>query len=443
MDSKESDLTAKIRQQFDNAPYPANPLEQSPKYDYQLLYLHNFVTSYYLRNKIVVETEGKVILDAGCGSGYKSLILAEANPGAKIVGVDISEESVKLARQRLQHHGFENAEFHAISIENLQSLGWEFDYINCDEVLYLLPNMVLGLQAMKSVLKPDGIIRVNLHSSLGRTLFFRCQEVFKMMGLMEDNPRELEIDLLRQTMRALKNEVMLKRGTWDAESAKSDGWLLANFLLLGDKGSSIPEMFAALREADLEFISMVNWRHWDLLNLFENTEDLPAFLAMSLPEASLEDSLHLFTLLHPVHRLLDFWCGHPNQADSLMLSEWTLADWQQARVHLHPQLKTVQVREDLINHIANQIPYEISSYLPLPTLVPIVIESNMAACLLPLWEGACPVRHLVELWLKLRPLHPLTLEPVSEETAFEEVKELLLRLESFIYVLLERFQGDG
>ncbi len=441
MDSKELDLTAKIRQQFDNVPYLGDSLEQSIKDNYQLLYIHNLVTAYYLRNKIVLQTEGKVILDAGCGSGYKSLILAEANPGAKIVGVDLSEESVKLARKRFQRHGFENAEFHAISIEELQSLGEQFDYINCDEVLYLLPDMVAGLLAMKSVLKPDGIIRVNLHSSLGRTLFFRAQEVFKMMGLMDDNPRELEIDLLRQIMGSLKNEVMLKRGTWDAESAKSDGWLLANFLLLGDKGSSIPEMFAALKSADLEFISMVNWRHWDLMNLFEDSENLPAFIALSLPEASLEVRLHLFTLLHPVHRLLDFWCGHPNQAESLVPSEWSLADWQQARVHLHPQLRTVRAREDLINYIANQIPYEISSYLPLPTLVPIVIESNMAACLLPLWEGACPVRYLAERWLKLRPLHPLSLEPVSEETAFEEVRELLLRLESFLYVLLERLDG--
>ncbi|HLO51056.1 MAG TPA: class I SAM-dependent methyltransferase, partial [Kamptonema sp.] len=353
MDSKEVDLIDKIRQQFDNAPYPANPLEQSPKYDYQLLYIHNFVTAYYLKNKRVVPTEGKVILDAGCGSGYKSLILAEANLGAKIVGVDISEESVKLARQRLQYHGFDNAEFHDISIENLQSLGCEFDYINCDEVLYLLPDMVAGLRAMKSVLKPDGIIRVNLHSSLGRTLFFRAQEALKMMGLMDDNPRELEIDLLRQIMGSLKNEVMLKRGTWDTESAKNDGWLLANFLLLGDKGSTIPEMFAALKAADLEFISMVNWRHWDLLNLFENTEDLPAFIALSLPEASLEERLHLFTLLHPIHRLLDFWCGYPNQDEFLVPSEWALADWQQVRVHLHPQLRTVLAREDLINCIAN------------------------------------------------------------------------------------------
>ena len=62
----------------------------------------------------------------------------------------------------------------------------------------------------------------------------------------------------------------------------------------------------------------------------------------------------------------------------------------------------------------------------------------MAACLLPLWEGAQPMQSLVVRWLKLTPLHSLTLESVSEVTAFEQVKELLTRLEAFLYVLLER-----
>ena len=102
MDHQNLELIENIRQQFDNTPYPRIPLEESPKDNSELLYLHNLVTAYYLRNRRVINTEGKVILDAGCGTGYKSLVLAIANPGAKIVGIDLSEESVKLAEQRVQ-----------------------------------------------------------------------------------------------------------------------------------------------------------------------------------------------------------------------------------------------------------------------------------------------------------------------------------------------------
>ena len=438
MDRENLELIENIRQQFDNTPYPRIPLEESPKDNSELLYLHNLVTAYYFRNRKVINTSGKVILDAGCGTGYKSLVLALANPGAKIVGIDLSEESVKLAEQRLQYHGVADAEFYALKIEDLPSLNLEFDYINADEVLYLLPDAIAGLQAMKSVLTPDGIIRTNLHSANGRAGVFRGQAVFKAMGLMDGSPGELEIEVVRETMEALEDGVGLKAFTWNSDRAQNESWIMANYLLVGDKGCSIPEVFAMLRGADLEFINMVAWRRWELMDLFKDADDLPPFLAMSLPEASVEERLHLFDLLHPLHRLFDFWCGNPNQAqDFVPVAEWTEAQWREARVHLHPQLTTSQIREDLTNCIDSQTPFEISRYIIVPTLAPVAIDCTMAACLLPLWDGPQSVVSLVQQWLQIRSQMAINLEPVNVQTAFEEVKELLLSLELFLYVLLE------
>lgn len=438
MDHQNLELIENIRQQFNNTPYPRIPLEDSPKDDSELLYLHNLVTAYYLRNRKIINTSGKVILDAGCGTGYKSLVLAIANPGAKIVGIDLSEESVKLAEQRLQYHGVANAEFYALRIEDLPTLGLQFDYINADEVLYLLPDAIAGLQAMKSVLAPDGIIRTNLHSSNARSALFRAQAVFKTMGLMNGSPGELEIEIVRETMEALQDKVGLKAITWNSERGQDEAWIMANYLLVGDKGCTIPEVFAMLRGADLEFISMVAWRRWDLMNLFKEPDDLPPFLAMSLPEASVEEQLHLFDLLHPLHRLFDFWCGNPARTqDFVPVAEWTAVDWQSARVHLHPQLRTSQIREDLSNCIESQTPFEISRYIIVPTLAPVAIDCTIAACLLPLWEGPQSVVSIVEQWRSIRSQIGVNLESVSDETAFEEVKELLTRLEVFLYVLLE------
>ncbi|WP_017718698.1 class I SAM-dependent methyltransferase [Kamptonema formosum] len=439
MDKQDFELSEKIRQQFDTAPYPRQGLDESPKDDYNFLYIHNLVTPYYLRNKKIIETEGKVILDAGCGSGYKALALAEANPGAKIVGIDLSEQSVKFARQRLEYHGFENAEFYAMPIEYLPSLGIEFDYINCDEVLYLMPDLVAGLRALKSALKPEGIIRGNLHSLYQRESLFRAQELFKMMGLMDENPRELEMEIVRETMKALKDDSKLKAQTWKPSYETDDQTILSNFLLVGDRGYTVPQLFSVLRAADLEFVSMVNWRQWEVTDLFKEPDDLPAFLAMSWPEIALEDRLHMYELLHPIHRLLDFWCGQQNQAQPFVpVEEWTDSDWLGARVQLHPQLRNAKQREDLLNCVANQRPYEISKYVQTPALAPVMLGNSIAACLLPLWEGAQPVPALVERWLKVRSVDAVTLEPVSEQTAFEEVKGLLSDLEAFLYVLLER-----
>lgn len=439
MDNQTSELQEKIRQHFDQLPYPNNPVEESPKHKLNLLYVYNFVTPFYLRNQQFIDTKGKVILDAGCGSGYTALALAEANPGAKIVGIDLSEESVKLARQRLQYHGFDDANFYTLSIEDLPKLEMEYDYINCAETLYLLPDPVLGLQAMKSVLKPNGIIHTNLHSYRQRFYYYQAQELFKMMGLLDNAPQQFEAELVRETMRALKDEVILKQKAWDNTFEQSPSLVLLNHLLLGDKGYTVKEMFAALKAADLEFISMVQWRHWELMDLFKNRDDLPAFLAMSLPELSVEEQLHLFELLHPAHRLLNFWCGHANQDKPFVpVSEWTLADWQGTRVHLHPQLRTPEIKEDLINCIAEGRSWSIGSYINLPIKAPVEVDSTITACLLPLWEGARSFTSLVERWLLIRPLDIITLEPMSYETACYEVQDLLRKLEIFIYVLLER-----
>jgi ubiquinone/menaquinone biosynthesis C-methylase UbiE len=438
MENQTSEFREKIRQHFNQIPYPNNPVEASPKKDLNLLYIYNLITPFYIRNQTIIDTKSKVILDAGCGSGYTSLALAEANPEAKIVGIDLSEESVKLAYQRLQYHGFDNAEFYPLSIEDIPKLGLEFDYINCDETLYLLPDPILGLQLMKSVLKPDGIIHTNLHSYRQRFYFYQAQELFRMMGLL-DAPQEFEVELVRETMRALKDDVILKQKTWDKSFDNEPNLALTNHLLPGDKGYSIKEMFAALKVADLEFISMVKWRHWELMDLFKNRDDLPMFIAMSLPELSVEEQLHLVELLHPTQRLLDFWCGHPNDNKAFVpIYQWTLTDWQSAKVHLHPQLRTPQIKENLINCVAQSQPWSIGSYINLPIKVPVEVDSAIAASLLPLWDAPQPFTSLVDRWLLIRPLNFVTLEPMSYETAFEEVKQLLHKLEVFLYILLEK-----
>jgi len=51
------------------------------------------------------------------------------------------------------------------------------------------------------------------------------------------------------------------------------------------------------------------------------------------------------------------------------------------------------------------------------------------------------MRLLVERWQKLRPLHPVTLEPTAAGEALELVRQALTGLESLGYVLLERRPG--
>ncbi|MGF1522813.1 MAG: class I SAM-dependent methyltransferase [Leptolyngbyaceae cyanobacterium] len=436
--TQSQDWREKVRQQFDVLPYPNRPLEDNPQSNPTYLSLHNSVIPHYLRCGKVINTHGKWILDAGCGSGYKLLALALANPGAHIVGIDISEKSVELARKRLDYHRVENlVELYCMSIEELPTLERQFDYINCDEVLYLLKDPVAGLDAMKAVLSPEGIIRVNMHSSIQRASFYRVQEFFTSLGGLAGAPSDEEIALTRETMAALQDWVLTKKQTWKAEFEAKDDFILANYLLRGDKGITLPNFFTMLQQAGLEFISMMKWRQWNLEGLFKNIEDLPITVAMGIADMSIEEQLHLFELLHPKHRLLDLYCGHPNQAqEPVAVADWDIEQWQAATVHLHPQLCTAAFR-DILKAGAREL-----GTIPLDKFLKIdeqtlSVDASIATCLYPLLDQPQSMAAMVQRWLQVRPLDPITLQPADAEAAFMTIQGFLVQLEQAGYVLVE------
>ncbi|HEY9702996.1 MAG TPA: class I SAM-dependent methyltransferase [Allocoleopsis sp.] len=432
MDKQALELLEKLRQQYESFPYYGNePIEQSPQHEYLSLYHHNLITAYYHRYKKVINTDEKLILDAGCGSGYKSLMLALANPGAKIIGIDLSENSLQLAEQRLKYHGFTHAEFYQLSIEELPSLGLKFDYINCDEVLYLIPDTLAGLTAMKSVLKPEGIIRANLHSSMQRVFYFRMQEIAKMIGLFAQAPGAKETRLLTEMMESLKDDIFIKAQTWNIkeESQRTPGWMVLNHLMQGDKGHTIPEVFTLLNNAGLEFISMVNHRQWQLTNVFKNSQEIPEFLRLSILEMSEPEQLHLLELFHPVHRLLDFWCGlPPTEKPDFKLREWSLELWQNKQIHLHPQLKTPTLKARWIDSINHRQSLNLSQELTLVDGM-VNIDIPMVDCLFSLWQNKQSIRELAEIWQQL--------EPMNLIDSMMILKETMIVLENWGYVLID------
>ncbi|MEO1294341.1 MAG: class I SAM-dependent methyltransferase [Cyanobacteria bacterium J06636_16] len=432
------DYWEKILPQFDALPYPNRPLDENPANNPNYLAVHNSVIPHYLRYQQVIDTQDKWILDAGCGSGYKLLALALANPGSHIVGIDISQNSIELAQKRLEYHGIKNpAEFHCLRIEALPSLGQTFDYINCDDVLYLLADPTEGLKAMKAVLNPDGIIRVNMHSSIQRAGFYRVQDFFKCLGCLEGAPTDEEIALTRATMAALQDWVIVKKQTWKADFETNDERILANYLLRGDTGINMPIFSSMLRQAGLEFISMVYWRLWNIEALFKSIEDLPVAVALGIADMGIEEQLHLFELLHPKHRLLDLYCGHPDRGKNRPpVADWNYEQWQKAIVYLHPQLQTDSFREILVEG------GEKLGMIPLQKFLesdgnPCSIDTSIATCLYPLLDVPQPMTAMVQRWLQIRPLDPITLQPADPQKAFATLRDFVVDMEAAGYVMVE------
>ncbi len=443
------DELEKIRQQYDFLPYPESDITLFPN-NLEEIYIHSLVTPYYLRYQKRVSCQDKIILDAGCGSGMRALTLSVANPGSKIVGIDLSEKSVELARQRFAYHNLPNHEFYSIPLETVASLGYQFDLINCDEVLYLLPDPQKALQLFASVLSPQGIIRTNLHSYYQRIEFYRTQELFKFLGIAEEDSVEIALETVKDTLNCLNNNIRAKIFYHDYEQKQLSGlentikakkleeWIMTNYLLRGDKGYTIPEVFQLIRNADLDFLSMVNWRDWNVNDLFNNPENLPLFWQLGLESASEEEKLHIYELVNPVHRLLDFWCIKKND-ELLPLSPmtWNNQQWQNCLIHLHPVLQNEKIKKDVTTACQERQSIDFSQYLKLNTKQPVIIDSNLLACLLPLWDNCQFFTELWQRWLSIEPLALDTLEVKTANQGYRELRELLTKLEVFNYILIE------
>ncbi|WP_448598221.1 class I SAM-dependent methyltransferase [Thermoleptolyngbya sp.] len=431
-----------LLQQYEAAPYPEVPIDHPTQIDAATLYQHNLTTPYYLLHRQVVSSQNKVILDVGCGSGYTSLRLAIANPGAKVIGVDISSTSIAMAKARLAQANHLPVEFHVLSVEELPTLARQFDFINCDEVLYILPDPAAALRVMKGMLKPNGILRANLHSAVQRQAFYRAQQMLSLLGVLHDEAGATETNLVREVMIAMPDWVDLKEKTWtpDISGQVSDQMIRMNYLLQGDKGYTIPELFALLKSVGLRFVDMVNWQQWNLLHLFGSLEEMPTWVGLTLPQFSYEKQLQLYELIHPIHRLLDFWCTHAEtQPAGPLPFHWNLPPLKPSdRVFLHPQLQTTTVRAALQDCVARNRPFALEPHLPILGARPILLDSSLAACLLPLWDAPHSVEAIAQLWQHLHPLNPSTLSPITPDDALETVSELLAMLMPDLYIMVER-----
>jgi SAM-dependent methyltransferase len=103
---------------------------------------------------------GRLVLEAGCGVGAQTVILAANSPQAAFTSIDISGESLAEAQHQVQAAGFSNVTFWRASIFDLPFGPACFDHVFVCFVLEHLPDPAGTLEALRRVLKPGGSITV-------------------------------------------------------------------------------------------------------------------------------------------------------------------------------------------------------------------------------------------------------------------------------------------
>jgi ubiquinone/menaquinone biosynthesis C-methylase UbiE len=100
---------------------------------------------------------GQRVLDVATGNGLAALLAARlVGPQGRVVGVDLSETMVALARNRAREEGVNNADFFAMDAEDLDLPPHSFDAVICALGLMLFPQPDRALGEMHRVLKMGG-----------------------------------------------------------------------------------------------------------------------------------------------------------------------------------------------------------------------------------------------------------------------------------------------
>ncbi len=99
--------------------------------------------------------DGKRIVDVGCGGGILSE--AMARQGARVLGVDLAERSLKVAQLHAMEAGIDNVAYREVAAEVLaEEQPGQFDIVTCMEMVEHVPDPAAIVAACAKLVKPGG-----------------------------------------------------------------------------------------------------------------------------------------------------------------------------------------------------------------------------------------------------------------------------------------------
>ena len=283
---------------YDRFPFPGDPLQDGPPPGYNWRWCYRSVLA-SVHGVIPSGQEQPRILDAGCGTGVSTDYLCHLNPGADVVGVDISDGALTVARERLERSGARQ-EVRSLRQQqrSLLDLGDEapFDYINSVGVLHHLREPEAGLSALAGLLAPEGLLHLFLYADAGRWEIHRTQ---KALTLLQAGTGGDGLRLGRNLFETLPESNRLRchhERRWAVDCAP-DANFADMYLHPQETSYDLERLFSFIETAGLHFAGFSNPEVWDparLLQgeLLERAQALPAFQQWSLIEQLDPDISH-------------------------------------------------------------------------------------------------------------------------------------------------------
>ncbi len=262
------------------------------------------------------------ILIAGCGTNQAS-VFAFMNPDAKVVAVDISQPSLDHQQYLKDKHGLFNLELNLLPIEELPSLGRDFDLIVSTGVLHHLADPQAGMNAVASCLRPDGAMGLMLYAKYGRTGIELLQSVFRDLGLGQN---ESSIALVRETLSLLTNDHPVQTYLRMARDLQSDAVLVDTFLHGRERSYTVDDCIDLVTTAGLEFQGWFNKAPYYPHDLFAPPNALyPAINA--LPEPTLWSVIERLNTANACHFFMACRPERPKESYAIDFSTQECLDY--------------------------------------------------------------------------------------------------------------------
>jgi len=101
--------------------------------------------------------KGEIVLDLGSGAGFDCFLAAQkTGPSGKVIGVDITQKMIDVAKKNAKKYGFKNVEFKLGDIEKLPIGDNSIDVVISNCVINLAPNKLKVFKEVYRVLKKGG-----------------------------------------------------------------------------------------------------------------------------------------------------------------------------------------------------------------------------------------------------------------------------------------------
>lgn len=213
---------------------------------------------------------GERVLDVCCGSGASAIPAAEIlGAEGSVVGVDLAENLLELARAKAKQRGLTNIQFQSGDLMHLPFDDESFDTAVCVFGIFFVPDMEAALRELKRVVRNGGRVAITTWGPR----FFEPATTFFWNSIRDINPdlykgfnpwdRISEVDAVLRLLAAAGLSDMEAVAESDSQTVKApeDWW--AMIMGSGYRGTVeqlSPEDRERVRRANLDFIQRTSLR---------------------------------------------------------------------------------------------------------------------------------------------------------------------------------------